>query len=114
MTETKNITERDNKVSLHVEVAYAKPNEYKIIELQVIKGTTILETVQQSGMLDSYLEINLNVTKLGIYGKVIIKASEQFIKDGDRVEIYRPLIADPKEVRKNRAKQAQLKKAMKK
>ena len=92
-----------------VEVAYAKSSEQKIIALQVKEGTTVLEAARESGIIDSFPEIDLSQAKLGIFGKVVLKPEEQVLKEGERVEIYRPLIADPKEVRKRRAEQARKK-----
>ncbi len=83
-----------------VEVAYALENEQRILELQVDPGTTLEQAVQQSGILQLYPEIDLSKNKLGVFGKLGKKTAE--IKAGDRVEIYRPLIADPKEVRRKR------------
>ena len=110
MAEAKTMAETGTDVRLQVEVAYARPDEHRILELQVAEGTTLLEAARQSGMQDFYPEIDWNSAKLGIYGKVVAKAAEQAVKDGDRIEVYRPLIADPKEVRKKRAEKARLKK----
>ncbi|MDD7804348.1 MAG: RnfH family protein [Endozoicomonas sp. (ex Botrylloides leachii)] len=93
-----------------VEVAYAKAYEQKIVSFQVIEGTTVYETAKLSGITAFFPEIDLDSVKLGIFGKVVLKPKAQAIKAGDRVEIYRPLIADPKEVRKRRAEKAKLKK----
>ena len=96
--------------TMAVEVAYAKPHEQKIISVTVPEGTTIYEVVKLSGITQYFPEIDLNSMILGIFGKAIAKPAEQAIKSGDRVEIYRPLIADPKEVRRLRAEKARLKK----
>ncbi|WP_422450088.1 MULTISPECIES: RnfH family protein [unclassified Endozoicomonas] len=95
--------------TIHVEVAYARAHEQKIIALQVKEGTTVLEAARKSGIVDYFPEINLAEAKLGIFGKAVLKPAEQLLKEGERVEIYRPLIADPKEVRKRRAEQAKQK-----
>lgn len=92
-----------------VEVAYAKSSEQRIITLQVKEGTTVLEAARESGITECFPEIDLSQAKLGIFGKVVLKPEEQVLKEGERVEIYRPLIADPKEVRKRRAEQAKQK-----
>ena len=86
---------------LFVEVAYARPESQVIIPLYVEEGTTIEQAIQQSGVLDSFPEIDLSVNKVGIFGK--LSKLEQVLREKDRVEIYRKLIADPKEVRKKRA-----------
>ena len=84
-----------------VEVAYAKEDEQVIIPLNVDSGTTLEQAVQLSGILEQFPEIDLAQTKTGIFGK-IAKADTE-LREKDRVEIYRPLIADPKESRRKRA-----------
>lgn len=86
---------------LHVEVAYALPHEQVILPLEVEQGTTLEQAVQRSGILQQFPDIDLASTKMGIFGK--ISKSDTVLRDKDRVEIYRPLIADPKQVRKKRA-----------
>ncbi len=86
---------------LEVEVSYARPDEQTIVPLKIAPGTTLEQAVVQSGILDRFSEIDLAKNKLGIFGKVAKK--DVALKPGDRVEIYRPLIADPKEARKKRA-----------
>ena len=98
------------KAHLRVEVAYAKPHEQKILNVQVEEGTSLLEAVRLSGIQSVFPEIDLEASKLGLYGKAVSKPAEQKVQDGDRIEIYRALIADPKEVRKRRAAQAKQKK----
>ncbi|OED44128.1 RnfH family protein [Endozoicomonas sp. (ex Bugula neritina AB1)] len=94
---------------ISVEVAYAKAFEQRIITAHINPRTTVLDAVKQSGIADYFPEIDLDNLKLGIYGKSVLKPEAQVVKPGDRIEIYRPLIADPKEVRKKRAEQAKLK-----
>jgi putative ubiquitin-RnfH superfamily antitoxin RatB of RatAB toxin-antitoxin module len=89
---------------INVEVAYALDNKQALLELQVGEGTTALQAAQQSGITGKFEGIDLENSKLGIFSKVV--APSQVLRDGDRVEIYRPLIADPKEVRKARAARA--------
>ena len=84
-----------------VEVAYAKPHKQVIIPLQVKSGTSLLEAIKLSGILEQFPEINLNEAKFGIFSK--ISPPETVLRAQDRVEIYRPLIADPKESRRIRA-----------
>ena len=84
-----------------VEVAYALPHKQSILGLHVPLGTTALEAARKSGICAQFEEIDLDNAKLGIFGKVV--APTQQLSAGDRVEIYRPLKADPKEVRKARA-----------
>lgn len=92
-----------------VEVAYAKPDVQVIVPLQVAVGTTAEQAIHLSGILDDFPEIDLAKNKIGIFSKITTKDKE--LRDKDRVEIYRPLIADPKQVRKQRAAEG---KAMKK
>jgi putative ubiquitin-RnfH superfamily antitoxin RatB of RatAB toxin-antitoxin module len=89
---------------INVEVAYALDNKQALLELQVSEGTTALQAAQQSGITGKFEGIDLENSKLGIFSQVV--APSQVLRDGDRVEIYRPLIADPKEVRKARAARA--------
>ena len=94
-----------------VEVAYALPQRQKIVALQVPLGTTAMEAVMQSGIADLFPEIDPATAKMGIFGqalgtKGLKKAPEHELQEGDRVEIYRPLISDPKEARRRRAAKA--------
>jgi len=84
-----------------VEVAYALPEQQLILELMVPDGTTAEQAVQQSGITVKFPEIDLAQNKLGIFGKLV--KGDTVLRERDRVEIYRPLIADPKEVRRQRA-----------
>ena len=94
---------------IQVEVAYALPQKQAIIPLAVKAGTTALEAARLSGITDKFDGIDLDNAKLGIFGKVV--SPQQALNEGERVEIYRPLIADPKEVRKARAARAKGKRA---
>jgi putative ubiquitin-RnfH superfamily antitoxin RatB of RatAB toxin-antitoxin module len=88
--------------SIDVEIVYALRNEQKISTLTVPEGTTLRQAVERSGVLVRHPEINLDGgNKTGIWGK--LAKVDTVLRDRDRVEIYRPLIADPKEVRKQRA-----------
>ncbi len=90
--------------NLHIEVAYALPERQALIDIQVKPGTTVAEAANQSGICQQFPEIDLDNAHFGIWNRAV-KASQE-LKDGDRIEIYRPLIADPKEVRKRRAEKA--------
>jgi putative ubiquitin-RnfH superfamily antitoxin RatB of RatAB toxin-antitoxin module len=90
--------------TINVEVAYATPHKQAIVEVQVAAGTTALEAAQQSGISDRFNDIDLDNAKLGVFGNLV--TPKQVLREGDRVEVYRPLIADPKEVRKARAARA--------
>ena len=91
---------------LVVEVAYALPHKQKILSVTVPEGTTAWEAVPQSGIERHFPELDLTSVSLGIFGKALPKPAERILLSGERVEIYRPLIADPKEVRKQRAAKA--------
>ncbi|MDP0561158.1 MAG: RnfH family protein [Candidatus Endonucleobacter sp. (ex Gigantidas childressi)] len=94
---------------LKVEVAYAKPYEQKILSIEVDVETTVFDAVLQSGIIDYFPEIELHSAKMGVFGKIALNPQEQRLIEGDRIEVYRPLIADPIEIRKKRAKRKQLK-----
>lgn len=89
---------------MEVEVAYARPDRQRIITLQVPEGTTLLEAAKLSGIVELFPEINLDEVDMGIFGKVVKKPAEQALREGDRVELYRPLKIDPKQARLNRAR----------
>lgn len=86
-----------------IEVAYATPDKQIILERRVDAGTTARDAVRGSGIKAHFPEIDLDSCDIGVFGKVI--AADYELQDGDRIEIYRPLIADPKEVRRQRAAQ---------
>ena len=87
--------------TIKVEVAYAKPEIQVILPLDVAEGTTLEQAIINSGILEKFPEIDLGNNKVGIFGK--IAKLDVPLQDRDRVEIYRPLIADPKESRRKRA-----------
>jgi len=99
----------ENAEKITIEVAYALPGKQVIRELTVATDSTLEQAIQLSGILEEFPEIDLAQNKVGIFGK--LGELDDPLRDGDRVEIYRPLIADPKKVRKQRAEQG---KAMKK
>ncbi len=86
---------------IKVEVAYALPHEQVILETMINVGGTVDDAIKHSGILVLYPEIDLSANKVGVFGKVTKRST--VLREGDRVEIYRPLIADPKEVRRKRA-----------
>ena len=86
---------------LKVEVCYALPEKQVMIPVSLPEGATLLQAVEASGILEKYSEIDPAKNKFGIYAK--LSRPDTPLRDRDRVEIYRPLIADPKEVRKQRA-----------
>jgi putative ubiquitin-RnfH superfamily antitoxin RatB of RatAB toxin-antitoxin module len=91
----------DGRGLFELEVAYAKPEEQVIVTIKVPQGTTIGQVVQLSGLLARFPEISSSGLKVGIFGAAC--KPEQAVKQGDRVEIYRPLLHDPKEARRQRA-----------
>lgn len=95
--------------NITVEVAYALPHQQLIIPVQVAQDTTAEDAIKLSGIMAKFPEIDLSINQVGIFGK--LTKLETPLRHLDRVEIYRPLIADPKEVRKQRAADG---KAMKK
>ena len=96
----------NNTEMIEVEVAYALPNKQKIYALMVEEGTTALEAAKCSNVLADFEGLNLESSKMGIFGQTIKVPAKYKLQNGDRVEIYRPLIADPKEVRRKRAAKA--------
>jgi putative ubiquitin-RnfH superfamily antitoxin RatB of RatAB toxin-antitoxin module len=90
---------------LQIYVTYAKAQEEFIRPLRVAPGTTVGQAIELSGVLASYPEINLVTQPVGIYGKK--KTLDTLLRDRDRIEIYRPLVADPKDSRRKRAAKKQ-------
>ncbi|ALO35586.1 hypothetical protein CMT41_13330 [Colwellia sp. MT41] len=91
-----------DKVS--IEVVYGVPHKQKILTLVLAKGTTVEQAIIESGIIDLFPEIDLKVNKVGVWNRAVKLAD--FINDLDRIEVYRPLLADPKDVRKRRAEKA--------
>ncbi len=86
---------------IHVEVAYALPDTQLILPVRVAPDTTAEQAIIASGILQKFPDIDLTSNKVGIFGKLV--KLDTVLREKDRVEIYRPLIADPKEVRRQRA-----------
>ena len=84
-----------------VELIYPLPHEQILFAFVVDEGATIREGILASGVLDKYPELDIEAMKVGIFGKLAPMTTK--LRAKDRIEIYRPLIADPKEVRKQRA-----------
>ena len=92
-----------------VEVVYAYPERYFLKKLTLENPITIQNAIVQSGILEKYTEIDLRQNKVGIFSR-LAKLTD-VVENGDRIETYRPLVADPKEIRRKRAaEQAQAKK----
>jgi uncharacterized protein len=86
---------------LNIEVCYALADKQELVRLRLPEGATLGQALEASGLLAKYPEIDTKKNKFGIYAK--LSKVDAPLRDHDRVEIYRPLIADPKEVRKQRA-----------
>ncbi|AKJ41566.1 RnfH family protein [Pragia fontium] len=89
---------------LQIEVVYALPERQYIKTLTVPQGTTVEQAILASGILAERSDIDLAVNKVGVFSRGVKLAD--VLQDGDRVEIYRPLTADPKELRRIRAERA--------
>jgi hypothetical protein len=87
-----------------VEVAFALPERQSLLSLSVPAGSTVQQVIEISGILTSYPEIKLDVNKVGIWSRTV--KLDELVKNGDRIEIYRALIADPKDMRRRRAEKA--------
>jgi putative ubiquitin-RnfH superfamily antitoxin RatB of RatAB toxin-antitoxin module len=92
---------------IHVEVVYALPLEQRVITLAVEAEMTVKEIIEQSGVMDIYPKIDLAKNKVGVFSRNV--KLDSTVMDKDRIEIYRPLLADPKEIRRKRAEQAKQK-----
>ncbi|GAA0852807.1 RnfH family protein [Aliiglaciecola litoralis] len=89
-----------------VEVVYGTPDKQSLLKVVIEQGDTVEDVIKTSGILRRFPEIDLTQNKVGIWNRTC-KLSDQ-PREGDRVEIYRPLIADPKEVRRLRAEKAKV------
>jgi len=87
-----------------VEVAYALTHKQSLISLELEEGVTVKEAIEASGILETYKQIDLSKDRVGIFSK--FATLDTILREKDRVEIYRSLIADPKKVRKERAAQS--------
>lgn len=87
--------------NIRVEVCYARPDSQWLREIDLPDGSSLQVAIEKSGLLRELEDIDLAAVRVGIYGK--LKALETTLRDRDRVEIYRPLTADPKESRRRRA-----------
>lgn len=90
--------------TISIEITYALPDKQTLLSLSVKPDTSVQEAIEQSGILQLHTDIDLATNRVGIWYKTTKLTT--LIKAGDRIEIYRPLIADPKEVRKLRAEKA--------
>jgi len=103
------MTAETDGATIEIEVAYALPQRQDVVSVRLPGSATVGQAIEASGLLQRHAEIDLTKNKVGVFGKLV--KLDAPLHDRDRVEIYRPLIADPKEVRKQRAAEG---KAMKK
>ncbi|MBU4680466.1 RnfH family protein [Cedecea davisae] len=89
---------------IQVEVIYALPQKQYLRKVKLVEGSTVEQAIVASGLLELRDDIDLRQNKVGIYSRPV-KLGDA-VQDGDRVEIYRPLIADPKELRRQRAERS--------
>ncbi|MCY0966884.1 RnfH family protein [Parathalassolituus penaei] len=89
--------------TIRVEVAYALPEKQRILAVTVPAGSSVAEAARLSGIVREFPQLNLADAKFGVFGKAVRDAEAEQVQDGDRVEIYRPLLIDPKQARANRA-----------
>ncbi len=87
--------------AIHIQVCYATPQAQVLRDLKVAVGTTLCQAIEQSGIVQEFPEIDLATNCVGIFGKV--KTLDAALREQDRIEIYRPLIADAKDARRRRA-----------
>jgi putative ubiquitin-RnfH superfamily antitoxin RatB of RatAB toxin-antitoxin module len=88
---------------IEAEVAFAAPDKQSILKISVAEGTSVFDAAVQSGIDKIYPEIDFGSADMGVFGKTVKKPKDQSLRAGDRVEIYRPLLIDPKQARLNRA-----------
>ncbi|MGP1939013.1 MAG: RnfH family protein [Arsenophonus sp. ET-DL9-MAG3] len=89
-------------VKINIEVVYALPNKQFLLQVKLTKGANVEKAIIKSGILSLCDDINLSKNKVGFYGRPA--ELSDILSDGDRIEIYRPLFANPKEIRRKRAK----------
>ena len=95
------MTADDVAQKISVEVVLAMPERQLLVPVELNNGSTIADAIEQSAVLDEFEGCELDPSRVGIFGRKA--AISDTLRDGDRVEIYRPLIADPKESRRQRA-----------
>lgn len=91
---------------MDVEVVYAAVDRQVLLAVQVPAGCSVRSALQLSGIAGEFAELDLASCAVGIFGKVVVDPEHCLVRTGDRIEIYRPLLADPKEVRRLRAAKA--------
>ncbi|NWC95516.1 MULTISPECIES: RnfH family protein [Pseudomonas] len=91
---------------VEIEVVYAAVDRQVLMNLAVAPGSSLRAAVLGSGIAAQFPELNLQSCPLGVFGKVVADADVRCVQAGDRIEIYRPLLADPMEIRRLRAAKA--------
>ena len=86
---------------MQIEVVLAMPEKQELVALDLAVGATVADAIEQSGIVAMFEDFKLDTSKVGIFGQKVSQTQE--LRDGDRVEIYRPLLVDPKEIRRQRA-----------
>jgi putative ubiquitin-RnfH superfamily antitoxin RatB of RatAB toxin-antitoxin module len=92
--------------NITIEIVYALPEKQTLLRRSVPAGSTVMEAILASGLIEKFPTLDLAVHKLGIFGK--LTKADAVLREKDRVEIYRPLLADPKEVRRRRAEEGKV------
>jgi putative ubiquitin-RnfH superfamily antitoxin RatB of RatAB toxin-antitoxin module len=100
------MTDQKPDGKIKVEVLHALPQEQVLLTVEVPQGSTVEEALKTSGILEKYPSIDLGSNKVGVFSK--LSKLDTVVRDKDRIEIYRPLIADPKEVRRKRAEEGKV------
>ena len=95
------MTNRAIGKTVRVEVAYALRDRQVVLTVELEKGATVEQAIRRSGILDAFPGTEIARSPVGMFGRVV--SLDARVRDGDRVEIYRPLIADPKDARRRRA-----------
>jgi uncharacterized protein len=88
---------------IKVEVAYATPEKQIIVVVDVAEGCTIKEAALKSGLEQEFPGLDIAAAPMGLFGRKVAQPEKELVKEGDRIEIYRPLLIDPKQARLNRA-----------
>lgn len=91
---------------IHVELVYALPEQQPLLRVRLAEGASVEDAIRASGILEAFPDIDLTRNKVGIFSKLV--KLDEIVRDKDRVEVYRPLIADPKEVRRRRAEEGKV------
>jgi putative ubiquitin-RnfH superfamily antitoxin RatB of RatAB toxin-antitoxin module len=100
------MSEKSMSEKINIEVVYALSDLQTLLKKAVPEGTTVMDGVLASGLLEKFPNLDLSSHKLGIFGK--LTKADAVLRDKDRIEIYRPLLADPKEVRRRRAEEGKV------